>query len=81
MPWVEKVKSSRSKYTCQKITWSRVCENASYLRIGTSNVELAALVSPKPLGLIAADDWTKEIATKGLPELKQHYRMLGEKIL
>ena len=53
------------------------CENASYLRIGTGNVELAAPVSPKPLGLIAADDWTREIATKGLPELKQHYRMLG----
>ncbi len=25
----------------------------------------------------AADDWTKEIMTKGFPELKQHYAMLG----
>jgi hypothetical protein len=27
--------------------------------------------------MTAADDWTKEIMTKGLPELKQLYRMLG----
>ena len=25
--------------------------------------------------MTAADDWTKEIATKGLPELKQLYRL------
>jgi dienelactone hydrolase len=53
------------------------CENACYLRLGTGNIELAALFAPKPLGMTAADDWTKEIATKGLPELKQHYRSFG----
>ncbi len=53
------------------------CENASYLRMGTGNVEIAALIAPRPLGMTAADDWTKEIATRGLPELKTHYRMLG----
>ncbi len=53
------------------------CENASYLRLGTGNIELAALFAPKPLGMTAADDWTKEIATKGLPELKQLYRLFG----
>jgi dienelactone hydrolase len=53
------------------------CENASYLRLGTGNIELAALFAPKPLGMTAANDWTKEIATKGLPELKQHYRLFG----
>lgn len=53
------------------------CENACYLRVGTGNIELAALISPRPLGMTAADDWTKQIATKGLPELKQHYKMLG----
>ena len=52
------------------------CENASYLRIGTGNVELAALMAPKPLGMTAADDWTKELAARGLPELKQLYRLL-----
>ena len=53
------------------------CENCSLLRIGTGNIEFAALFAPKPLGMTAANDWTKEIETKGLPELKQHYAMLG----
>ncbi|OHB80744.1 MAG: hypothetical protein A2V98_18970 [Planctomycetes bacterium RBG_16_64_12] len=53
------------------------CENACYLRVGSGNIEIAALIAPRPLGMTAADDWTQEIETKGLPELKQHYRMLG----
>ena len=53
------------------------CENASYLRVNTGNIELAALLAPRPLGMTAADDWTKELETKGLPELKQLYSMLG----
>lgn len=53
------------------------CENATYLRVGTGNIELAALAAPRPLGLSAADDWTRELETKGLPELKQHYALLG----
>ena len=53
------------------------CENASYLRVNTGNIELAALLAPRPLGMTAADDWTKDLETKGLPELKQHYTMLG----
>ena len=53
------------------------CENAALLRVGTGNIEFAALIAPRPLGMTGADDWTKELATKGLPELKQHYTMLG----
>ncbi|MFH1264534.1 MAG: acetylxylan esterase, partial [Planctomycetota bacterium] len=53
------------------------CENACYLRVGNGNIDIAALISPRPLGMTAADDWTREIETKGLPELKQHYKMLG----
>ncbi|MDX1962559.1 MAG: acetylxylan esterase [Pirellulales bacterium] len=49
------------------------CENCAYLRVGTGNIELAALTAPRPLGLTAADDWTKEMETKGFPELKQLY--------
>lgn len=40
------------------------CENASLLRIDTGNVEIAALFAPKPLGMTAADDWTKEMPSK-----------------
>ncbi len=50
-----------------------VCENAPHLRVGTGNVELAGLFAPKPLALSGANDWTIEIETKGLPELKQLY--------
>ncbi len=53
------------------------CENASLLRIGTGNVEIAGLFAPKPLGLTAADDWTKEMETKGYPQLRELYRLLG----
>ena len=53
------------------------CENCSLLRIGTGNVELAALFAPRPQGMTAANDWTKEMMTKGYPQLKQLYAMLG----
>jgi dienelactone hydrolase len=53
------------------------CENACGLRVDTGNVELAALFAPKPLGLTSANDWTREMAAKGFPELKQHYTLLG----
>ena len=54
-----------------------VCENASYLRQGTGNVELAGLFAPKPLGMSGANDWTMDIETKGLPELKALYKLYG----
>jgi dienelactone hydrolase len=53
------------------------CENACLLRVDTGNVEIAALFAPKPLGLTAADDWTKEMPAKGFPELQKHFAMLG----
>jgi hypothetical protein len=51
------------------------CENAPLLRVGSGNIEFAAMFAPKPLGLTAADDWTKDMGTKGIPELKLHYAM------
>ncbi len=53
------------------------CENCSLLRVGTGNIEFAALMGPRALGMSGANDWTKELATKGFPELKAHYAMLG----
>jgi cephalosporin-C deacetylase-like acetyl esterase len=54
-----------------------VCENCELLRVGTGNVELAGLFAPKPLGISAANDWTKNIEKNGYPELKQLYKMYG----
>jgi len=53
------------------------CENACLLRVGTGNIEISALIAPRPLGMTAAHDWTEEIMTKGLPELKQVYKLFG----
>ena len=46
------------------------CENAAHLRIGLNNVALAAAAAPKPYLMIAADDWTIDLPTRGLPEMK-----------
>lgn len=54
-----------------------ICENAPLLRIGTNNIELAALFAPKPLGMSAANDWTRDLLTLGLPELKKIYALFG----
>ncbi|MCI0705848.1 MAG: hypothetical protein L0241_32710, partial [Planctomycetia bacterium] len=56
-----------------------VCENCSHLRVNTGNVEIAALFAPKPQGMSAANDWTKEMMTKGYPELQQLYEFYGAK--
>ncbi|MCD8533431.1 MAG: hypothetical protein LR011_01035 [Verrucomicrobia bacterium] len=53
------------------------CENACGLRIGTGNVEIAALFAPKPQGLTSADDWTREMESKGFPELRKLYQLMG----
>lgn len=53
------------------------CENCSLLRIGNGNVELAALFAPRPQAMTSANDWTKDMMTKGYPELQQLYGMLG----
>ena len=53
------------------------CENAPYLRIGAGNIDIAALAAPRPLGMLAAHDWTQELMTKGFPDLKKLYTILG----
>jgi dienelactone hydrolase len=53
------------------------CENSHHLRVNQGNVDIAALTAPRPLGLTAADDWTRELETKGLPDLKKLYTLLG----
>jgi dienelactone hydrolase len=54
-----------------------ICENATLLRVNTNNIEFAALYAPKPQGMTGADDWTKDIETVGLPQLKQIYGLFG----
>ncbi len=53
------------------------CENCSLLRIGTGNVELAALFAPRPQSMTTANDWTRDMMTLGFPELRKLYALLG----
>lgn len=55
------------------------CENSSLLRVGTGNVEMAAVFAPKPQLLIAAKDWTVELETKGFPEIQNLYALYNAK--
>ena len=53
------------------------CENASYLRINQGNIDIAAAFAPKPMGMTAANDWTKELEKKGFPDLQRVWGKLG----
>ncbi len=55
------------------------CENACLLRTGTGNVEIAALIAPRPLGMTAANDWTKTMPEDGFPELQKLYSLFDAK--
>ncbi|SIN93334.1 Acetyl xylan esterase (AXE1) [Singulisphaera sp. GP187] len=55
-----------------------VCENAAGLRIGTDNVEFAALTAPRPLKLVGASgDWTKLTLTRAYPAIRDVYDLVG----
>jgi dienelactone hydrolase len=51
------------------------CENACCLRIGAGNVDFAALIAPRALGMASADDWTRDMIQRGLPDLQALYRL------
>ncbi len=53
-----------------------VCENAPNLRIDTTNVEIAALMAPRPMLLIAATgDWTKNVPRVEFPAIRAIYKL------
>lgn len=55
-----------------------VCENAAGLRIGTDNVEFAALAAPRPMKLVGASgDWTAKTMTNAFPTLRSVYALTG----
>jgi hypothetical protein len=54
------------------------CENAAGLRIGTDNIEIAALTAPRPLKLVGATgDWTSRTMTRAYPTLRSLYALTG----
>jgi hypothetical protein len=54
------------------------CENAPNLRIETNNVELAALMAPRPmLAVSASGDWTRNLPNDEGPAISSLYSLLG----
>ncbi len=55
------------------------CENAPNLRVGANNVEIASLMAPRPMLMVAATgDWTKNTPTEEYPAVKSVYELFGK---
>lgn len=56
-----------------------VCESAPGLRVGTFNVEIGALMAPKPLLLVSASgDWTRNTPQEEFPAIQSVYKLYGK---
>ncbi|HOW18721.1 MAG TPA: acetylxylan esterase, partial [Phycisphaerae bacterium] len=55
-----------------------VCENAPCLRIDTNNMEIGAMMAPRPLFMVSATgDWTKNTPKVEYPAIREIYRLYG----
>lgn len=55
-----------------------ICENQANLRLDTNNMELGALMAPRPLLMVSASgDWTRETPRVEFPAVHSIYRLLG----
>ncbi len=53
-----------------------LCENAPILRLANSNMEIGALMAPRPLLLVSATgDWTRETPRVEYPAIRSIYRL------
>ena len=56
-----------------------LCENAPNLRLDTNNVEIAAMLAPRPMLMTAATgDWTKNMLTEEYPAVRAIYDLYGK---
>lgn len=56
-----------------------VCENAPGLRIGTNNMDIAAMMAPRPQFIVSATgDWTKNVPKEEFPAVRDVYRLYGK---
>ena len=54
------------------------CENAPGLRLGLSNLDIAAAFAPKPMLLTSATgDWTKHVPDEEYPAIRRIYELYG----
>jgi hypothetical protein len=56
------------------------CEMAPGLRVGTNNVEIAAMMAPRPMLLVSsAHDWTRNTPIEGFPAIQSIYDLYGQR--
>jgi dienelactone hydrolase len=54
------------------------CENAPGLRLGTNNMEIGAMMAPRPMLMVAATgDWTVNTPREEYPAVQSIYRLFG----
>ncbi len=57
------------------------CENAPLLRIGTNNMEIAALMAPRPMLMVSTtQDWTKNTPRVEYPGMQAMYRLYDKEV-
>ena len=56
-----------------------ICENAPHLRLHASNVEIGAMMAPRPMLMVSATgDWTKNTPDVEYPAIQNVYRLYGD---
>jgi dienelactone hydrolase len=54
------------------------CEEAANLHLNTSNVEIAAMMAPRPMLLVSSThDWTRHTPTEEFPAIRHIYELYG----
>jgi hypothetical protein len=57
------------------------CENAPLLRIGANNMEIAALMAPRPMLMVSTtQDWTKNTPRIEYPAMQGMYRLYDKEV-
>ena len=57
------------------------CENAPLLRIGTNNMEIGALMAPRPMLMVSTtQDWTKNTPRIEYPAMQAIYRLFDKEV-
>jgi dienelactone hydrolase len=55
------------------------CENAPNLRVGANNLEIGAMMAPRPLLMVAATgDWTRNTPREEFPAIQSIYKLYGK---
>ena len=55
------------------------CENAPNLRVGANNIEIGAMMAPRPMMMVSATgDWTRNTPKEEFPGIQSIYKLYGK---